>query len=118
MHYSIPDQTQISYHIYDEKAMYPLWGLQRGSQFISAYGKSIIVISPGERNRFSGSDYKNASISIEGKIYMGDVELHVSNQDLHDKNPAYNVVILHVVSQWSLSNLRKENQTWHVNARL
>jgi hypothetical protein len=90
-HYSIPEHTQFSYHIYDEKTMYPLWELQRRNQFISAYKKSITVISPGERNRFSGPDYRNASISIEGKIYIGDVELHVSNKDwylhLHDKNP-------------------------------
>ena len=50
--YSIPEQSHFSYHIYDEKAMYPLWELQRGNQFISSTGKTIEVILPGKRNRF------------------------------------------------------------------
>ena len=44
--YSIQEQSHFSYHIYDEKAMYPLWELQRGNRFISSTGKTIEVILP------------------------------------------------------------------------
>jgi len=50
--YSIPEQSHFSYNIHDEKAMYPLWGLQRGDQFIFSIVKTIEVILPGNRNRF------------------------------------------------------------------
>ena len=84
--YSIPEQSHFSYHIYDEKAMYPLWELQQGNQFISSTGKTIEVILPGKRNRFSGPDYKQACIAINGEMFMGDVELHLSNIDWYHQN--------------------------------
>ncbi len=114
--YSIPEQSHFSYHIYDEKAMYPLWELQRGNQFISSTGKAIEVILPGKRNRFSGPDYKQACISINGEMYMGDVELHLSNIDWyhhkHEQNAEYNNIILHVVSEETHSAILTENKIW------
>ncbi|MBC8311498.1 MAG: DUF2851 family protein [Candidatus Marinimicrobia bacterium] len=112
--YSIPEQSPFPYQIKDEKEMYPLWEIQGGNQFVSSTWKIVHIVSPGKRNRFSGPDYKDAHILIQGELYMGDVELHISNPDWylhqHDKNPTYNKVVLHVVSTISDTSIYTENK--------
>lgn len=60
------------------------------------------VFSPGTWNVESGPDFSNAKISINGKIVIGAVEVHRFTSDwlkhLHNNDPAYRKVILHVVA--------------------
>ena len=63
-------------------------------------GEKLEIIFPGFWNFGSGPDFTKARIQVDGKIYEGDVELHVYSTDWkahqHSSNPAYDNVILHV----------------------
>lgn len=73
------------------------------SKVTTVDGRRISVINPGQRNPNSGPDFSNASISIDGCLWVGNVEIHVKASDWHrhnhDGNPEYDTVILHVVER-------------------
>ncbi len=66
-------------------------------------GQRVSIIDPGRLNTDSGPDFFNAKISIDGHLWVGDVEIHVKASDWHrhghDGDPAYDSVILHVVDR-------------------
>ncbi len=68
---------------------------------ITNNGKQIEILSTGMHNHDAGPDFLNAKIKIEDTIWVGNVEIHINASDwdkhLHQHNPAYNNVILHVV---------------------
>ena len=61
----------------------------------------IQVVFRGLPSDAGGPDYQDAYLVIDGKLRSGDVEFHARSSDWyahrHDRNPAYNRVILHVV---------------------
>ena len=63
--------------------------------------QSILIKSVGQPNYNSGPDFFNAQIYIEDQLWVGTVEIHVQSSDWyvhhHEKDPAYDNVILHVV---------------------
>jgi hypothetical protein len=68
---------------------------------LTASGEQLTVIDFGTKNYDSGPDYLNAKIKIDGKLLIGDVEIHRDfknwHQHKHHKDPRYNSVILHIV---------------------
>ncbi len=64
-------------------------------------GAKIEILFPGKININSGPDFQNAKIKIDGVLWFGTVELHVRSSDWkkhqHQKNLAYENVILHVI---------------------
>jgi hypothetical protein len=66
-------------------------------------GDPLVVIHPGEHNTDGGPDFFNARIRIGGTTWAGNVEIHVNASDWfrhrHEKDPAYDNVILHVVHE-------------------
>jgi len=64
-------------------------------------GASVEVIDTGTLNTNAGPDFFNAKIKIDGKIWAGNIEIHISSDEWythkHNENEAYNSVILHVV---------------------
>src|SRR5713101_1110218 len=86
-----------------ERFLRQLWKNQQFQTFALATtdGRTIEVLSPGELNRNGGPDFTGAAIRIGGTLYRGDVELHQHAEDwtahLHQDDPKYNSVILHVV---------------------
>lgn len=64
-------------------------------------GKPVEILSVGEHNRDAGPDYSHARIRIDGKEWVGNIEIHVCSSEWfkhrHHLNKAYDNIILHVV---------------------
>ena len=64
-------------------------------------GKKIEVFSPGWWNQGQGPDFEAARLSIGDDFFYGSVEVHLQSSGWkahgHNRNPAYDQVILHVV---------------------
>ena len=76
-------------------------------------GESISVLKLGEHNHNSGPDFFNAQLSIDGQLWAGNVEIHVKSSDWyvhgHEKDKAYDNVILHVVWEHDTDIFRNNN---------
>lgn len=63
-------------------------------------GESLEIIDTGLANTNAGPDFFNAKIKINGVMWVGNVEIHVSSSDWfkhqHDKDTNYDSVILHI----------------------
>ena len=64
-------------------------------------GRKVEILSVGSHNRDAGPDYSHARVLIDGKEWVGNIEIHVSSSDWvkhrHHLDKAYDNVILHVV---------------------
>lgn len=74
-----------------------------GGSIRACAGERIEVLSPGALNRGSGPDFFDARILVDRLLWAGTVEMHVQASDWHrhghDHDPAYENVVLHVVSR-------------------
>ncbi len=77
-----------------------LWG---SNPLSTNDGRPIRVIDTGLPNTDAGPDFFNAKVEIGGKLWVGNVEIHVRASDWkrhgHDHDKAYDNVILHVVDK-------------------
>lgn len=75
-----------------------LWA---GFEQYTTDGKKVEILSVGEHNRDAGPDYSHARIRIDGKEWVGNIEIHVCSSDWtkhhHHLDKAYDNIILHVV---------------------
>lgn len=64
-------------------------------------GEEVIILDQGKHNNHSGPDFLGAKLVIGGILWAGNVEIHVKSSDwyshLHQEDPVYENVILHVV---------------------
>ena len=85
-----------------EKLVTEAWRglLDRGCRKKKESGENLRVIYPGKSSDAPGSDFQDAVIHISRRTLKGNIELHVNASDWHkhehDRNPAYNGVVLHV----------------------
>lgn len=77
-----------------------LWPLFSARRLVD--GREIRLINPGTLNSDAGPDFFNSRIAIDDTQWTGNVEIHVKASDWyrhgHDKDTAYDSVILHVVA--------------------
>ena len=64
-------------------------------------GRRVEILSVGEHNHDAGPDYSHARVRIDGKEWVGNIEIHVNSSDWfkhrHHLDKAYDNIILHVV---------------------
>lgn len=88
-----------------EAFLHYLWRYKKFNfrQLKSTTGQAIEIIHFGDYNRNDGPDFKEAKIKINGVLWAGQVEMHLSSSDWlkhkHQNDLAYQNVILHVVYQ-------------------
>lgn len=89
--------------IMQEKFLHYVWRLQYFDKkhLKTEQGESLVICNPGTRNEQAGPDFLAGSIIINDITWWGHIEVHVQAaswyQHKHQKDPAYNNVILHVV---------------------
>ena len=87
--------------------------LYDGSKLRTSSGERIEVLQTGLFNTDAGADFSNARIRIGDVVMAGNVELHIDERDWfnhhHDKDKAYNNVILHVVYEDSGRAAQSQN---------
>lgn len=85
---------ELLHYVWKHK-IFPLKMLQTTS------GLPVEVIDPGLPNTNAGPDFFNAKLKIDGTLWVGNVEVHNEASDWqrhgHDRDRAYDTVILHVV---------------------
>lgn len=78
-------------------------------------GEAIVINSVGQHNTNAGPDFFNAQITIDNQLWAGNVEIHVNASDWflhnHEKDTAYDNVILHVVWEHDTDVFRNSNTT-------
>ncbi|CUS99683.1 DUF2851 family protein [Candidatus Chrysopegis kryptomonas] len=86
----------------DEISLYSIWLSHAGKLKLKTKNSDEIeILDTGEVNTTDGADFTDAKVKINGKIYRGDVEIHIKASDWknhkHHLDERYNTVILHVV---------------------
>ncbi len=83
-----------------EYELYQLWR-SFSEQRRYSDNKRLIGIYPGRMNTIEGPDFESAEFQLDGRIYRGDVEIHVRFNDWHAHghhlDPKYDRVMLHLV---------------------
>lgn len=80
-----------------------VWGLQyfNKTDLKTTQGEPLEIFEPGHLNTDAGPDFSNARIRIGAMQWVGNVEIHLQSSQWHDhhheRNDAYDTVILHVV---------------------
>ncbi|WP_374175171.1 DUF2851 family protein [Flavobacterium tructae] len=73
----------------------------------------LIIIKTGDYLELSGPDFFNAQIKIGSQKWAGNIEIHLKSSDwyvhAHEKDTAYDNVILHVVWEHDTEIFRKNN---------
>ncbi|MGJ8594170.1 MAG: DUF2851 family protein [Aquaticitalea sp.] len=76
-------------------------------------GELVTLVKVGQHNYNSGPDFFNAQLGIGGQFWAGNVEIHVKSSDWyvhnHERDEAYDNVILHVVYEHDTEIFRKDN---------
>jgi hypothetical protein len=88
----------------DESLLYSYWQyFCHNKKFLTP--QKLKGIDPGQLNKNEGPDFQGAEFELKGKIYRGDVEIHIKNSDWfshgHHQDNRYDRVVLHLVWQES-----------------
>jgi hypothetical protein len=98
-----------------EDFLHYLWKFKKfhTSNLHTTNHQPITIIHSGEYLKLAGPDFFNAQIIIDNQKWAGNVEIHLQSSDWyvhhHEKDEAYDNVILHVVWQHNVRIFRKDN---------
>jgi hypothetical protein len=96
---SFPYREELLQFIWEQRLFDPL-------NLCTMDGGPVGVIRPGRLHRNSGPDLVEAQVRIGGQLWSGNVEVHIRSSEWyahgHEKDPAYDNVILHVVYEHDL----------------
>ncbi|UUF16530.1 MULTISPECIES: DUF2851 family protein [Flavobacterium] len=98
-----------------EDFLHYLWRFKKFDtlNLVTAQNESITIIKTGDYLELSGPDFFNAHIKIGSQKWAGNVEIHVKSSDWylhnHEKDAAYENVILHVVWENDTAIFRENN---------
>ncbi|WP_455627642.1 DUF2851 family protein [Parabacteroides chinchillae] len=87
-----------------ERLLHYVWKykLYPSAPLVTTGGVSIEVLDPGTLNTNAGPDFFNAKVKMDDTVWAGSVEIHDKASDWflhkHDKDKAYDSVILHVTA--------------------
>lgn len=87
----------------NEKLLHFVWKFRLfdTKDLVTTGGERIEIIQCGAHNTNAGPDFQNAKIRIGKTLWAGNVEIHINSGDWflhkHERDAAYNNVILHVV---------------------
>lgn len=75
-------------------------------------GERIEIVSTGSHNHSSGPDFFNGQLRIGNQFWAGNIEIHIKSSDWfvhgHEKDAAYDNVILHVVYEYDADIFRSD----------
>jgi hypothetical protein len=97
-----------------ELALAAAWHGGMLSDLHTTDGRSWRIVHRGNWSHGFGPDFTNAILEVDGReLVCGDVEIHLAASDWHHHrhhlDPAYNGVVLHVVTRPDLLETRLEN---------
>ena len=85
----------------------------KSSNLKTTKNEPVTLINLGQHNHNSGPDFFNAQVSIDNQLWAGNLEIHIKSSDWyvhnHEKDVAYDNVILHVVWEHDTEIFRKDN---------
>lgn len=99
-----------------ERLLHYVWKYRLYSSVLTTNdGRVISVIDPGIPNTDAGPDFFNAKIKEGDTVWAGGVEIHTRASDWvrhgHDRDKAYDAVILHVVEEDDMPVCRSNGET-------
>jgi hypothetical protein len=99
---------------FPEEFLHYLWKfcLLKKQEFKTTSGESLDIVNVGLHNYHAGPDFESAKIRIGDTLWVGNVEIHIRSSDWnrhqHQFDPAYDNVILHVVSEHDQAIIRND----------
>jgi hypothetical protein len=99
---------------FPEEFLHYLWKfcLLKKQEFKTTSGEVLDIINVGLHNYHAGPDFESAKIRIGDTLWAGNVEIHIRSSDWnrhqHQLDPAYDNVILHVVSEHDHKIIRND----------
>ena len=98
-----------------EDFLHYLWKFKKFdiSSLKTSIGEDITIVNVGQYLQLAGPDFFNAQITIGNQKWAGNVEIHIKSSDWyihhHERDEAYDSVILHVVWEHDTEVFRKNN---------
>lgn len=95
------NEQLVAYTFITERHIQAMWLEQKYfKNLCTTDGRPIEVVSPGIWNAEAGPDFLKAHLRINGADYLGDIEIHLSDDSWythgHHTDAAYDRVVLHV----------------------
>ena len=98
-----------------EDFLHYLWKFKKfdTSNLQTANGETVTILNSGQYLKLAGPDFFNAQIILANQKWAGNIEIHLKSSDWyvhhHERDEAYDSVILHVVWEHDTEIFRKNN---------